>query len=600
MNGSKGMLRIGQLFLHKGIVDQQMIDEVVRIQDKERTAGNEGGARMFGEILIEDLGVKRHTVYKALSEIYGFKEFDLDPNTVGEEQVAFVRELLQKLPDEVSESLRTKRILPFPQNGRGKDQLMIVAADPTDQDIARLAPLFGYRRYEVLYVRQEAIEGLIEKVAPLKNEFLDIIEEASQAAEIILEEEEGTVDEEALDAEINQSLLVNLVEGCLIESVRRGASDIHIIPKAGNRTEFHFREDGKLGLWYAQEGTKPEAVLAVFKDRSLGVDRFERERAQDGSIQRRIDGSLLRFRVSILPIVGQEADRKFESIVIRVLDDRKVITDLDKLGLQGKAKDDFLKAIHSPQGIVILTGPTGSGKTYTLNAGVHQVISPEVNVLTVEDPVELMIEGARQIKINSEKLTFEQAVRAILRHDPDIVMVGEMRDLETAQTAIKLANTGHLTFSTLHTNDAPSAVSRLYKMGVEPFLIANAINIVVAQRLIRKLCEKCKRPIEDLDPSVPLSLGFTEEEIKNTTFYEAPGCEGCRNGYKGRIAIHEALLFTKEIRRLILASGNTVDEDAIREQAIANGMLTLRAAGRVRIKQGTTSFDEVAAITSED
>ena len=276
------------------------------------------------------------------------------------------------------------------------------------------------------------------------------------------------------------------------------------------------------------------------------------------------------------------------------------ITDLDKLGLQGKAKEDFLKAIHSPQGIVILTGPTGSGKTYTLNAGVHQVISPEVNVLTVEDPVELMIEGARQIKISSEKLTFEQAVRAILRHDPDIVMVGEMRDLETAQTAIKLANTGHLTFSTLHTNDAPSAVSRLYKMGVEPFLIANAINIVVAQRLIRKLCAKCKRPIEDLDPSIPLSLGFTEEEIKNTTFYEAAGCDGCRNGYKGRVAIHEALLFTKEIRRLILASGDTVDEEAIREQAIQDGMLTLRAAGRVRIKQGLTSFEEVAAITSEN
>ncbi|MFH1008011.1 MAG: ATPase, T2SS/T4P/T4SS family [Candidatus Latescibacterota bacterium] len=600
MNRTKGMLRIGQLLLHRGIVDQEKIDQVLQIQNEERTAGVQGGPRMFGQILIEDLGVDRHTVHQALSEIYGFKELDLDAKGISEAQVVSIRELLRQLPDQVCENIRKKNILPFPSQGGSKDSLRIIAADPTDPDIGCLAPLLGYRRYEVCYVRQETLEGLIEQVVPPKNEFLEILEEASQAAEIIPDEETGGVDEEALDAEINQSLLVNLVEGCFIEAVRRGVSDIHIVPKAGNRTEFLFREDGKIRLWHAQVGTKPEAILAVFKDRSLGVDRFERERAQDGSIQRRIDGSLLRFRVSILPIVGQEADRKFESIVIRVLDDRKVITDLDKLGLQGKAKVDFLKAIHSPQGIVILTGPTGSGKTYTLNAGLYQVISSEVNVLTVEDPVELMIEGARQIKINSAKLTFEQAVRAILRHDPDIVMVGEMRDLETAQTAIKLANTGHLTFSTLHTNDAPSAVSRLYKMGVEPFLIANAINIVVAQRLIRKLCEKCKRPIHDLDPSIPLRLGFSEEEIKETTFYENVGCEGCRNGYKGRIAIHEALLFTKEIRRLILRSGDMVDEEAIREQAVTSGMLTLRAAGRLRIKQGTTSFEEVAAITSED
>ena len=599
MHGSKTRPRIGQFLLQKGVIDERTIDRAVQIQNQEKAAKRGGRVRMFGEILAEDLGVDRHAVYQALSEVYGFEELDLDAKPVREEQVTFIRELLHQLPDEVSERFLRRRILPFSQNGRGKDLLTILAADPTDQDIGNLALRLGYRRYEVLYVRQEALEGLVDKVAPPKNEFMEIIEGADQAVEIIPEEEEA-IDEEALDAEINQSLLVSLVEGCLLDAVRRGASDIHIIPKAGNRTEFHFREDGKLHLWRVQEDTKPEAILAVFKDRSLGVDRFERERAQDGSIQRQIDGSLIRFRVSILPIVGQEAERKFESIVIRVLDDRKVITDLDQLGLQGKAKEDFLKAIHRPQGIVILTGPTGSGKTYTLNAGLHQVINPAVNVLTVEDPVELMIKGARQIKINPEKLTFEQAVRAILRHDPDIVMVGEMRDLETAQTAIKLANTGHLTFSTLHTNDAPSAVSRLYKMGVEPFLIANAINIVVAQRLIRKLCEKCKRPFQDLDPSLPLGLGFTEEEIEHTTFYEAVGCDGCRNGYKGRIAIHEALPFTKEIRSLILKSGETVDEEAIREQAIRDGMLTLRAAGRERIKQGLTSFEEIAAITAED
>jgi len=248
-------------------------------------------------------------------------------------------------------------------------------------------------------------------------------------------------------------------------------------------------------LWHTQENTLPEAVMAVVKDRSKGLDRFERERAQDGFIQREIDGHIIRYRVSVLPTIGTELKNKFESIVIRILDDRKVIRDLGKLGLTGYANTAFVKAISQPQGMIILTGPTGSGKSTTLVAALYQVINPTKNVLTVEDPVEYVIEGARQLKIGY-KMNFEQAIRSILRHDPDIVLVGEMRDKETAETAIKLANTGHLTFSTLHTNDAPSAVARLFKMGVEPFLIAYAINIIVAQRLIRKLCENCKKKIK--------------------------------------------------------------------------------------------------------
>jgi type IV pilus assembly protein PilB len=276
-----------------------------------------------------------------------------------------------------------------------------------------------------------------------------------------------------------------------------------------------------------------------------------------------------------------------------------VITDLEKLGLQAQAKKDFRRAITKPQGMVILTGPTGSGKSTTLVAALHQVMTPEVNVLTVEDPVEYMIRGARQLKIG-HALDFEGAIRAILRHDPDIVMVGEMRDKQTADIAIKLANTGHLTFSTLHTNDAPSAVSRLFKMGVEPFLIAYAINIVVAQRLVRTLCPECKQVDTDLDPEAPLSLGFTPEEIERTTFYKAVGCDKCARGFKGRAAIHEALFFTKRIRRIILESGEEIDEDAVRTEAIKNGMLTLRASGRERIKEGIATCEEIAFATAEE
>jgi len=300
-------------------------------------------------------------------------------------------------------------------------------------------------------------------------------------------------------------------------------------------------------------------------------------------------------------IVGIEFRHKFESIVIRVLDDRKVITDLNKLGLQGPAHDLFYKAIERPQGIVILTGPTGSGKSTTLIAALHQVIDPTVNVLTVEDPVEYIIRGARQLRIGP-KMNFDQAIRGILRHHPDIVLVGEMRDKTTAEIAIKMANTGHLTFSTLHTNDAPSAVARLYKMGIEPFLIAYAINIIVAQRLVRTLCPLCKRPLakEEIDRDVYLKFGFTEQDLEQHTIYEAGGCEKCNGGYKGRAAIHEALFFSREIRNLIAKSGADIDEEKLRNKAMEDGMWTLRRSGIERIKNGQTTLEEIASATTDD
>jgi type IV pilus assembly protein PilB len=271
---------------------------------------------------------------------------------------------------------------------------------------------------------------------------------------------------------------------------------------------------------------------------------------------------------------------------------------LNVLGLQEQAKKDFVKAIEKPSGIVIITGPTGSGKSTTLVAALYYVIDPTKNVLTIEEPVEYLINGARQLKI-SKNMTFEQAIRGILRHDPDIVLVGEMRDLQTAEVAIKMANTGHLTFSTLHTNDAPSAVSRLYKMGIEPFLIANAVNLVMAQRLVRRLCS-CKE-IYQPEYETLRGIGFNDTEIENTTFYKAVGCEKCYNtGYKGRVAIMEALYFSKEIKRIILQSGGEIDEEYIKKTAIKNGMLTLRASGRERIKNGDTTVEEIMAITVDD
>ena len=337
----------------------------------------------------------------------------------------------------------------------------------------------------------------------------------------------------------------------------------------------------------------------MVKDNVMNVDRFEREAAQDGFIQRTVDDTIIRFRVSVLPLATASTDIRSESIVIRVLDDRKVILDLKQIGLQKVAYDRFQHAIRQPYGMVILTGPTGSGKTTTLYASLQQVVSPKRNVLTVEDPVEYILPGVRQIKLG-HKLGLEMALRSILRHDPDIVMVGEMRDRPTAELAIKLANTGHLTFSTLHTNDAPSAVSRLYKMGVEPFLIAYAINLIVAQRLIRRLCPECKVSVEKPDMILLERLGFDLDRLDELELYTHGLDENCNTcsgqGYKGRRAISETMLFTPEIRRLIVEARETIVEDDLRTLSVEQGMLTLQNSALEVVKEGDTSLEEMMRV----
>jgi type IV pilus assembly protein PilB len=588
--------KIGYTLLKKGIIDYETLEKSLHVRETE----DKKSRRNLGQILVTDFSIDHDLVFREVANLYAFREIYLTDESIDDARLEFIKKYIDALPDNYRELLIQTRILPLRFDERQPDKLIIVAADPTDRNIPAIARNFGVKKYEVCYCRIRDFQTLAEQVVPVQNEFLKLLADA----DVDLApsgDDEANVDEEALESEISKSALVNLVEGTLVEAVRNGSSDVHIIGKEGNRTEFYFRVDGNLKLWHVQEQTMPEAVAAVVKDRSKNVDRFEREMSQDGFIQRTIDGHQIRFRVSIMPIVGTEFKHKFESIVIRVLDDRKVITDLNKLGLQGPAKDFFYKAISKPQGIVILTGPTGSGKSTTLIAALHQVIDPTVNVLTVEEPVEYIIKGARQLKIGP-KMNFDQAIRGILRHDPDIVLVGEMRDKMTAEIAIKLANTGHLTFSTLHTNDAPSAIARLYKMGIEPFLIAYAINIVVAQRLIRTLCENCKKPMKMSDNDIEIynKFGFTDEMMKTATFFTANGCEKCNGGWKGRAAIHEALYFTREIKQIIVNSGSDVDENAIREQAIKDGMWTLRRAGMERMMQGVTTLEEVIATTTED
>jgi type IV pilus assembly protein PilB len=586
--------KIGYLLFKKGIIDENVLEKALYAKANDRNKIK----RNLAQILVQDFNYDHDLIFREVALLYAFRELDTKPEEIPPQRLEQIKQMINNVPDQLRAQIMSHKVIPFMYDDRMKEKLIIAAIDPTDRNIPKIAFGLNAKKYEVIYIRKKDYDKLVSTILPPENVYLKMMEQADEP-DALLDDDNG-LDEDQLNAEINKSALINLVEGALVEGVRKGASDIHFVPKAGNKTEIVMRVDGGLLRWHIQEGTLPEAVMAVVKDRSKGMDRFERERAQDGFIQREIDGHIIRFRVSVLPMVGTELKNKFESVVIRILDDRKVVKDLDKLGLTGYAKDVFVKSINQPQGMIILTGPTGSGKSTTLVAALYQVIDSTVNVLTVEDPVEYVIEGARQLKIG-HKMNFEQAIRSILRHDPDIVLVGEMRDRETAETAIKLANTGHLTFSTLHTNDAPSAVARLYKMGIEPFLIAYAINLIVAQRLIRKLCNDCKKKVAALDEGLITAAGSKIEEWHNHTIYEAQGCEKCNNtGYKGRMAIHEALYFTKDIRKIIVRSGIEVDEEAIRVQAKKDGSLSLRDSGFQKARLGLTSIEEVIAATSEE
>jgi len=588
--------RVVEMLLRRGGVDLQQVEAAQKRRDTNEPD------RALWRVLAEGEDVDEDAVYERAARIYAFAVADVDTHQT---DLEFVRSTVESFTDEHQNQLLDLSLVPYrteSKSGRRR-KVILVTHDPMRPEVHRIARSLDLDQFELQYAPKSFVTDLLSEAFPKDNEYLERIDEES-ALDLgqSFEEEEDLVDEEKLEEEINRSTLINLFEATLVEAVREGASDIHIYPNAEKDVEIHFRMDGRLNHWHTEDRVHPEALLSVIKDNSMNVDRFESDAAQDGFIQRDVDGTRIRYRVSIMPIASSNQDIDSESVVIRVLDDRKVITELGKLGLGPRALDRFETAINQPNGMVILTGPTGSGKSTTLVAALHRVIGPEENVLTIEDPVEYIIDGARQIKL-SDKLQLKDALRSILRHDPDTVMVGEMRDRETAELAIKLANTGHLTFSTLHTNDAPSAVSRLYKMGIEPFLLAYAINLVVAQRLIRTLCPECKQEMQDPDPLRLKELGFSDEEIETETLYapgDDPNCSACGGtGYAGRRAIAEALYLTQPIRHMIVESDGVVDEGEIREHAQQeDGMRSLQGSAREAILNGETSVEEMMRVVA--
>jgi type IV pilus assembly protein PilB len=550
--------------------------------------------RSVTDILVDEFGISRDILHREVARFYSFRVIDYNERGPRTLPPHTVDKLLKELPDSINRIAIKHKVLPYETAEGQPDKLLVVTPNPSDREVYDVARTFPYKKFEICFMSEKDWAEYWRRIT--LNKAQAVTDQASSG--VTFEEDDAELDN-VLDKEINSSELISTVENIFTDAVRVGASDIHVIPRGPRRTDICFRIDGQLSLWHAFDDSRAEAVVAVVKGKGMNLDRFERMAAQDGSSQKVVDNQVIRFRMSVLPIISQSITGKFESVVIRILKDANASVSLRTIGFDPYSLQVFQDAIEKPHGIVILTGPTGSGKSTTLVAALRSVMKPTLNTITVEDPVEYLIEGARQVKLN-HKLDFEGAMRAILRHDPDIVMLGEIRDRITADIAIKLANTGHLTFSTLHTNDAPSAISRLFKMGVEPFLIAQALNIVVAQRLVRKLCEKCKEPDKDVARSKLERMGFTKEEAKETIFMKPVGCAHCVEGFKGRTAIHESLYITHDIRELIINSNEKIDLDAIKQEAVRHGMQTLRRSAIELVKRGVTTLEEGMSSTTND
>jgi type IV pilus assembly protein PilB len=423
-----------------------------------------------------------------------------------------------------------------------------------------------------------------------KKELEDIVNfiDEGQGESLELEEEEdGTLNLAQLEKASEEAPVIKLVNYILMDAVKLGASDIHMEPYEKDY-RVRYRIDGILQFKMNPPFKLRDAIISRVKIMAK-LDISEKRLPQDGRIMIKFmkDGKKkqIDFRVSVLPTLHGE------KIVMRALDKENLRLDMTKLGFEQVSLDKFTKAIFKPYGMVLVTGPTGSGKTNSLYSAISTLNKPDTNIVTAEDPVEFQLYGINQVQMKEQiGLNFAAALRSFLRQDPNIILVGEIRDFETAEIAIKAALTGHLVLSTLHTNDAPSTISRLMNMGIEPFLVATSVHMIVAQRLVRRICSDCKAP-EDISPQLLIDAGYTPEEAKTTKVYKGAGCSTCGNkGYKGRCGLYEVLEITDELRELILVGASALE---LRKKAIEQGMITLRRSGLIKAALGQTTLEEV-------
>jgi type IV pilus assembly protein PilB len=558
--------KLGDILVRDGLITA---DQLKRALGEQRNSGMRLGYTLVKLGFIEETEITKMLARQYRMPAVDLSRFEVDPK------------ILKLISSDIANKYT---VLPLKREGR---TLTIAIADPNN--VAAIEDIKFITRCDIFpviagdYTLRNAIDRYYQQSdAQLASLLKSVEDEGASDLEVVEEQQ----DEEVKASELAEDApVVKLINGLLTDAVKRGASDIHIEPFE-HEMRVRYRVDGAL-----QEVMKPpikmRAALTSRVKIMAQLNIAERRVPQDGRIKLKMGNRVIDFRVSTLPVLFGE------KIVLRILDKGNLTFDLSKFGFEAKAEADLMKAVLNPYGMVLVTGPTGSGKTTTLYSALSKINTIEVNIMTAEDPVEYNLMGINQVLVRNEVgMTFAAALKAFLRQDPNIIMVGEIRDLETGSIAIKAALTGHLVLSTLHTNDAPSTITRMMDMGIEPFNVASAVNLIVAQRLVRRVCVDCKQQHEYTDEEM-YAFGIDRNQ---GPFFKGTGCDTCNGtGYKGRQGIYEVMLLTSLLRRAILRGSST---EELREAAVSEGMLTLRMDGLVKVKKGVTTLEEVVKETA--
>jgi type IV pilus assembly protein PilB len=567
--------RLGDLLVKEKVITPEQLEQATKLQKESHTR--------LASALVKLGFLSDEDVTNFLSRQYGvpainLSYFEIDPAVV------------KLIPYETA---KRYQILPLSRVGAS---LTIAMVDPTNvfamDDIKFMT---GFNIEPVVASESSIIAGIDKAYGTSKEEELEQVMQSmndmGEAADVEVQAEQQEVELKELEKAADEAPIVKLVNLVLTDAVKRGASDIHMEPYE-QEFRVRFRIDGVLQLIMNPPLKLKDAITSRLKIMAK-LDISEKRLPQDGRImlKMQIGGKKkqLDFRVSTLPTLWGE------KIVLRLLDKENLRLDMTKLGFEQESLDKFQKAILKPYGMVLVTGPTGSGKTNTLYSSISQLNQVDTNIMTAEDPVEFQLGGVNQVQMKEQiGLNFATALRAFLRQDPNIILVGEIRDFETAEIAIKAALTGHLVLSTLHTNGAPETITRLMNMGIEPFLVATSVHLICAQRLIRRICKDCAEPVE-MPVQALIDEGFTPEEAKTVQIMKGKGCTTCnKTGYKGRTGLYEVMEVDDEIRELVLVGASALE---LKKKAIERGMITLRRSGLIKVAQGWTTLEEVARET---
>jgi type IV pilus assembly protein PilB len=561
--------RIGDLIVREGLVTDEQLQEGHREARKEGTR--------LGYALVRLGYVSEEALTRLLARQYRVPAVDLN-------RVEVDAKIIRLVPGDVA---MKHMVVPLRRMGR---TLTVAMVNPSDMGAIDDLKFITRLDIEPVVAGEFTLRQQLDKYYESSDQRMaDILDDLIEEDVEFVEDVEEDVSIAALQAEVNQAPVVKFINGLLTDAVMRGVSDIHIEPF-----------EREIRVRYRLDGALKEVVKPPFKMKAALTSRIkiladlniaERRVPQDGRIKLRVRNKVVDFRVSTLPVIFGE------KIVLRILDKGNLTFDLTKFGFEPQAEKDFLHAISRPYGMVLVTGPTGSGKTTTLYSALSRINTDEVNIMTAEDPVEYNIHGINQVQVRAEiGMSFAAALRAFLRQDPNIIMVGEVRDLETGSISIKAALTGHLVLSTLHTNDCAATITRLIDMGLEPFNVASALNLVTAQRLVRRICADCKKEVQ-YEEEYLHAARLPEGWVGDTTFYKGEGCDKCDGtGYRGRQGLYEVMAMSPELRRAVMESRST---DELRDIALDQGMLTLRMDGLKKVERGVTTLEEVVKETSD-